>query len=92
MNQTRPRVRIRFRYNIDTGEIEEFIIDDQAATASEAYHDKVAHALASRLSRDPAIEDAGPVRGGVAQRVVVGTPAERETVPEPEQDADADTA
>jgi plasmid stabilization system protein ParE len=55
-------VRIRFKYNKDTGEIEEFIIDDQAPAASEAYHDDVAHAIAGRLGRDPEIEDAGPVR------------------------------
>lgn len=89
MNQPRPRVRIRFRYNIDTGEIEEFIIDDQAATASEAYHDKVAHALASRLGRDPAIEDAGPVRGGATQRVLTPVEERPTTTPRPEQDTDA---
>ena len=68
MPEQRPRVRIRFRYNVDTGEIEEFIIDDQAPAASEAYHDKVAHTIAARLAREPNIADAGRLRGAVRQR------------------------
>jgi len=62
MSKKRPRVRIRFKYNIETGEIDEFIIDDNAPAASEGYHNQVAHAVASRRARRPAIEDAGPVR------------------------------
>ncbi len=62
MSRKRPRVRIRFKYNKDTGEIEEFIVDDNAPAASEEYHDKVAHAIAGRLGRNPDVEDAGPVR------------------------------
>ncbi|MDM8523558.1 hypothetical protein QUF80_09330 [Desulfococcaceae bacterium HSG8] len=55
----RPRIRVRFKYNTDTGEIEEFIIDDNAPGASEAYHDGIARAIAARLSKHPEIEDAG---------------------------------
>lgn len=62
MSEKRPRIRIRFKYNKDTGEIEEFIIDDSAPAASEAYHDKVAHTIAGRLARNPEVEDAGPIR------------------------------
>ena len=62
MSNKRPPIRIRFRYNVDTGEIEEFIIDDNAAAASEAYHDKVARAIAGWLGHNPVIDDAGPVR------------------------------
>jgi hypothetical protein len=58
-NPPRPPVRIRFKYNVDTGEIEEFLIDDNAPDRSEAYHDKVARAFASYLARRPDIEDAG---------------------------------
>jgi len=57
----RPRVRIRFKYNKDTGDIEEFIIDDNAPSASEEYHDKIAEAIAARLGSNPEIEDAGPI-------------------------------
>lgn len=62
MSKKRPPVRIRFKYNVDTGEIEEFIIDDNAVSSSEEYHDKVARSVAARLGRNPDITDAGPVR------------------------------
>lgn len=58
----RPPIRISFKYNKDTGEIEEFIVDDNAPTASETLHNKIAEAISSRLSRRPEIEDAGNVR------------------------------
>ncbi len=57
----RPAVRIRFQFNIDTGEIE-LIIDDNAPGRSEDYHDKVAEAIAGYLARHPEIQDAGPIR------------------------------
>lgn len=62
MDKQRPRIRIQFKYNVDTGEIEEFIVDDNAMAASEAYHDEVAKAIAGRLGRHPDIDDAGPIR------------------------------
>ena len=58
---TRPPVRIRFRFNVDTGEIE-FIVDDNSPDRSEDYHDKVADAIASYLARHPEIENAGHTR------------------------------
>lgn len=61
MTDKRPRVRISFKYNRVTGEIEEFIVDDQARTASEAYHTATAAAVARLLGRHPEIEDAGPI-------------------------------
>jgi hypothetical protein len=78
----RPAVRIRFRYNKETGQIEELIVDDQAPEKSEDYHDKVAHAVASLLARQPEIEDAGP-------RAELEQPTQRarqpETVPQRER-------
>lgn len=62
MSQQRPKVKIRFRFNYETGRIEDFTIDDQAAGASEEYHDLVAEKIASLLARDPEIFDAGPRR------------------------------
>ncbi len=62
MAGARPPVRIRFKYNVDTGEIEELLIDDNAPDRSEEYHDRVAAMLAGQLGRNPAIEDAGPRR------------------------------
>jgi len=60
MKDKRPPVKIKFRFNLETGAVEEFIIDDNAAGASEGYHDQVALAVADRLARKPQINDAGP--------------------------------
>ena len=57
----RPPIRIRLRFNIDTGDIE-FIIDDISPDRSEEYHNKIAHAIASFLDRNPEIRDAGAIR------------------------------
>ncbi|HEY6190522.1 MAG TPA: hypothetical protein VIW80_22920 [Pyrinomonadaceae bacterium] len=75
----RPPIRISFKYNKDTGEIEEFIVDDNAPTASEALHDKIAEAISSRLGRRPEIEDAGNVRlPQIEPRVIEEPAADRE--------------
>ena len=58
----RPKNRVSFKDNKETGEIEEFIIDDDAETASEAYHDKVANLVARNLGAEPEIQDAGLIR------------------------------
>ncbi len=58
---SRPPIRVRLRFNIDTGDIE-FIVDDISPDRSEAYHDKIANAIASFLARNPDIRDAGPIR------------------------------
>lgn len=60
MSVQRPKVTIRFKYNLDTGEIEEFIVDDHAPAARESYHDQVAERVARRLVKNPEIVDAGP--------------------------------
>ncbi len=62
MTEKRPPVRIWFKYNIDTGEIEDFIIDDDAITASEDYHKDIAKDISSLLGRNPKITDAGSIR------------------------------
>lgn len=58
MSERRP-ITIRFRFNTDTGHIEEFLIDDGDRTAPEAYHDQIARMIAGELFRTPQIEDAG---------------------------------
>jgi hypothetical protein len=60
-DSVRPPIRVRLRFNIDTGEIE-FIIDDISPDRSEDYHNKIAHTIASFLDRNPEIRDAGPIR------------------------------
>lgn len=62
MNAKRPPVKIKFKFNMETGTIEEFIIDDNAAGASEEYHDRVAEKIGQLLARNPEIFDAGPRR------------------------------
>ena len=58
MTERKP-VTIRFRFNKDTGQIEQFLIDDGDRVAPEEYHNRIAHAIAGRLFRRPEIEDAG---------------------------------
>ncbi len=58
---SRPPVRIRFRFDIETGDVE-FIVDDNSPDRSDDYHDKVANAIASFLARHPEIQDAGHIR------------------------------
>jgi len=62
MNKKRPTIKVKFKYNIDTGQIEQFIIDDNAPTASEEYHDKVSKLIAQTLAKHPEVSDAGNIR------------------------------
>ena len=61
MSDRRPPIRIRFRFNIETGELE-FIVDDVSPDRSNWYHDRVAQAIAGFLARNPEISDAGSIR------------------------------
>jgi hypothetical protein len=60
MASERPRVKVRFKFNEVSGEIEELIIDDAAPDRSEKYHDDTARAIAERLGPKAEIRDAGP--------------------------------
>ncbi len=55
-------VTIRFRYNKESGEIEDLIVDDNTPNASEDFHDQVADLIARQLGARATIEDAGPIR------------------------------
>ncbi len=57
----RPPVRVRFRFDVDSGAVE-FIVDDSAPDRSDDYHDKVAEAIGRFLARHPEIADAGHIR------------------------------
>ncbi len=66
---------MRFKYDTDTGEIVEFIVDDNAPSGSERYHEAVARAVAEKLGKNIEIAGAGAVRladdrQGRAYRVV----------------------
>ena len=71
--------RVRFVVNMVTGEVEEFLIDDQDRNLAEAEHDRIARDIGALLARNPALS--------VAPR---GAPA---PAPQPaEAEADAHTA
>ena len=48
---------VRFVLNKVTGEIEEFLIDDQDRTLSEAEHDRIALEVGKTVARDPAVTE-----------------------------------
>jgi hypothetical protein len=54
-------VTIRFRYNKQTGEVEDLIVDDNAPNAPEEQHDRIAALIASQLGARATIEDAGSI-------------------------------
>jgi hypothetical protein len=82
---SRPKVSIRFKYNVDTGEIEEFLVDDNAPERSDEYHDKVARTLAGLVARRAEIEDAGPRHLAEGDRI-----AEAPPTPEVKKDVQTD--
>ncbi len=58
MSERQP-ITIRFRFNKETGQIEEFLVDDGERSAPESYHDQFTRLVAGELFRNPQIEDAG---------------------------------
>lgn len=50
-------VRVRFRLNKLTGEVEEFLVDDQDQNLSEAEHDRIAAEVGRVLARRPLIHE-----------------------------------
>ncbi|MEB8343010.1 hypothetical protein [Streptomyces endophyticus] len=78
------RVRVEFRYNAETGEVELLQIDDIGRTTRlqdhDAAHDDIAHAIGRVLDRRPDVHEvAADGRTGP-----VATPAGPERTPEPE--------
>jgi hypothetical protein len=57
-------VRVQFRFNKLTGEVEQFIVDDQDRTLSEERHDEIATEVALLVAERPGIE---PIASGVAR-------------------------
>lgn len=53
-------IRIVFKFNKVTGEVEEFLVDDQDQGLSEARHDEIALAFAKLFERHPSIEEVIP--------------------------------
>jgi hypothetical protein len=50
--------RVRFRFNKVTGEVEEFLVDDQDRRLSEADHDRIAADVADFVAVSPRIHEA----------------------------------
>ncbi len=56
-------VHVRFRFNKVTGEVEEFLVDDQDRNLPEAEHDRIATAVGRSVIRSPRpieVEPTGP--------------------------------
>lgn len=64
------RVRVRFRLNSETGEVEEFQVDDlgqELGAGHDAEHDRIAHEVGSVLEPRPLIEEVRPYGGAGGQ-------------------------
>lgn len=63
------RVRVNFRVNTDTGDVEEFLIEDistEREPEHDAVHDRIAHEVGKVVERRPAPHE---VRGGGASQL-----------------------
>ena len=69
--------RVRFRFNKVSGEVEEFVVDDQDRRLPEAEHDRIAADVADLVAVSPRIHEVMP---GSA------VPARREDQHEPEDE------
>lgn len=77
--------RVRFRFNKVTGEVEEFLVDDQDRRLPEAEHDRIASEVGRFVAVNPRIRevmsdvDAPRATSEAAQE---GAPGEAEGTPE----------
>lgn len=58
------RVRVRFRFNTETGEVELFQVDDIGAGSGpehDAEHDRISAELGQVLARRPDVEEVSPL-------------------------------
>lgn len=65
------RVRVRFRFNTDTGEVELFQVDDIGAGSGpehDAEHDRISAELGQVLARRPDVEEISPFEERPLQR------------------------
>lgn len=76
------RVRVRFRYNAESGEVETFVVEDLGGTDRaldhDARHDRVTADIARVVERDALIEEVLP--GSEPTRVE--NPGNQDTPPE----------
>jgi len=80
------QVRVRFHFNKITGEVEEFLVEQDSGLAHAQHnreHDRVASEIGRAFERHPAIEEV--LSGGIV-------PSPPETGPsEPERESEAET-
>nr|VFK60937.1 MAG: hypothetical protein BECKTUN1418D_GA0071000_11396 [Candidatus Kentron sp. TUN] len=70
--------QVRFRLNKLSGEVEEFLVDDQDRNLSEAEHDHIATEIARMVTRRPLIHEVLPGAAPLETRREE-QPGERET-------------
>jgi FtsH ternary system domain X3 len=70
------RVRVRFRYNAETGDVETFVVEDlggaERAADHDARHDRVSADVARVVERDALIEEVLPGREPVHEEMLPG--------------------
>jgi hypothetical protein len=66
------RVRVQFRVDVATGEVQEFLVEDMSTETSEdhdAEHDRIAREVGKVVARRPAPEQVTPGEAGPSQLV-----------------------
>lgn len=73
-------VRVRFVLNKITGEVEEFLIDDQDRSLPELEHDRIARDIGELVARNPGLAPVSPSAPPppVSRRQREGGPEQRE--------------
>ncbi|MDI1447250.1 hypothetical protein [Polyangium sp. 6x1] len=56
---------VRFRFNKVTGEVEEFLVDDQDRHLPEAEHDRIAAEVGRFVAAFPRLREVGPEGGAL---------------------------
>ncbi len=82
--------RVRFRFNKATGEVEEFLVDDQDRSLPEAEHDRIARDVAQMVAVDAAIVDAGTADGAGSEAALSQRIPPSPAADTADADADAD--
>jgi hypothetical protein len=84
--------RVRFRFNKLTGEVEEFLVDDQDQRLPEAEHDRIAAGVARMVAVSPGITpvDDAEAASIASERDTPGPARATEQEREPERDQDRD--
>jgi hypothetical protein len=76
--------RVRFRFNKLTGEIEEFLVDDQDRQLAESEHDRIAAEVARMVAVNPGIT---PVDDAAAARLAGARAVPHRDAPAREREA-----